>query len=96
MRAKGFQVFVRARNAKGGREAAEEIWTESLAVDVSKPESVEAAATEMGRRIDQLEVFVNNAGIVVDGDENVLENTLGPLRVTARSCHCCASALRHA
>ncbi len=91
---KGCHVFVGARKAKAGREAADAIGAEFLEIDVSKAESVSAAVRELEKRIDALDVLVNNAGIVVDGDDSVLENsddmyretfetnTLGPLRVT--------------
>jgi NAD(P)-dependent dehydrogenase (short-subunit alcohol dehydrogenase family) len=58
-------------------------------LDVTDPASI-AAAT---RQVDRLDVLVNNAGIIEDGDEDVLTldadvvrrtletNTLGPLRV---------------
>ena len=82
------------RNANAGRKAAEEIGAKFLEIDVSKHESVVIAARELAKQIDALDVLVNNAGIIVDGDENVLDdtddifretfetNTLGPLRVT--------------
>ncbi|MGZ5022856.1 MAG: SDR family NAD(P)-dependent oxidoreductase [Chthoniobacterales bacterium] len=92
--AKGFHVFVGARNAKAGQKAAEEISAKFLEIDVSKNDSVIAAARELAKEVDHLDVLVNNAGIIVDGDERILDdsdeivretfetNTLGPLRVT--------------
>ncbi|MGZ5537262.1 MAG: SDR family NAD(P)-dependent oxidoreductase [Chthoniobacterales bacterium] len=92
--AKGFHVFVGARNAKAGQKAAEEISAKFLEIDVSKNNSVIAAARELAKQVDRLDVLVNNAGIIVDGDERILDdsdelvretfetNTLGPLRVT--------------
>ena len=97
--AKGFHVFVGARNAKAGRKAAEEIAkkggkTTFLEVDVADNDSVTTAAREFSNIADHLDVLVNNAGIIVDGDDAILEtsddlfrktletNTLGPLRVT--------------
>jgi NAD(P)-dependent dehydrogenase (short-subunit alcohol dehydrogenase family) len=97
--AKGFHVFVGARNAKAGRKAAEEIAKEAgeatfLEIDVADNGSVTTAAREFSGIHDHLDVLVNNAGIIVDGDDAILEtsddlvrktlktNTLGPLRVT--------------
>jgi NAD(P)-dependent dehydrogenase (short-subunit alcohol dehydrogenase family) len=97
--AKGFHVFVGARNAKAGRKAAEEIAkrggkTTFLEIDVTESDSVTNAAREFSNFEDHLDVLVNNAGVIVDGDNAVLEisddlfrktletNTLGPLRVT--------------
>ena len=97
--AKGFHVFVGARNAKAGRKAAEEIAKKCgkatfLEIDVADNDSVRTAAREFSNSADHLDVLVNNAGIIVDGDDAILEisddlfrktletNTLGPLRVT--------------
>ena len=97
--AKGFHVFVGARNAKAGRKVAEEIAKECgkatfLEIDVADNDSVTRAAGEFLNIEDHLDVLVNNAGIIVDGDSAILEisddlfrntletNTLGALRVT--------------
>ena len=97
--AKGFHVFVGARNAKAGRKAADEIAKKCgkatfLEIDVADNDSVTTAARGFSNIEDHLDVLVNNAGIIVDGDSAILEisddlfrktletNTLGPLRVT--------------
>jgi NAD(P)-dependent dehydrogenase (short-subunit alcohol dehydrogenase family) len=97
--AKGFQVFVGARNAKAGRKATEEITKKCgnatfLEIDVADNDSVTKAAREFSNIADRLDVLVNNAGIIVDGDDAILEisddlfrktietNTLGALQVT--------------
>jgi len=96
---KGFHVFVGARNRKAGRKAVDEVVKDAgkasfLEVDVSDADSVIAAGREFSKIADHLDVLVNNAGIVVDGDEEILElsddllrkaletNTLGALRVS--------------
>jgi len=97
--AKGFHVFVGARNVKAGRKAAEDIVNGGakatfLEIDVSDHDSVTNAAREFSNNEDHLDVLVNNAGIIADGDNAILKisddlfrktletNTLGPLRVT--------------
>lgn len=97
--AKGFHVFVGARNPKAGRKAAEEIAKQNgkatfLEIDVNDNDSVTSATSEFSKIEDHLDVLVNNAGIITDGDNAILEisddlfrktletNTLGPLRVT--------------
>ena len=97
--AKGFHAFVGARNEKAGRKAAEEIAKPSckatfLEIDVADSNSVTTAAREFSKIEDHLDVLVNNAGIIVDEDNAILEisddlfrktletNTLGALRVT--------------
>jgi NAD(P)-dependent dehydrogenase (short-subunit alcohol dehydrogenase family) len=96
---KGFYVFVGARDSKAGRKAVDEIVKDGgkasfSEIDVSDADSVIAAEREFSKLADHLDVLVNNAGIIVDGDDAILEmsddllrktletNTLGPLRVT--------------
>src|SRR5213595_1483444 len=100
--AKGFHVFIGARNRSAGRKAADEIAKKGgkatfLEIDVSDNNSVAAAAREFAKALDHLDVLVNNAGIIVDGDDAILEigdellrktletNALGALRVM-RAC----------
>jgi NAD(P)-dependent dehydrogenase (short-subunit alcohol dehydrogenase family) len=95
---KGFHVFVGARKRDAGRKAANEIAKAGgratfLEIDVADNASVRAAAHEFSEIADHLDVLVNNAGIIVDGDNEILEvsddlfrktletNTLGPLRI---------------
>ena len=101
---KNFHVFLGARNVNAGRVAAEKLRAESegekqpnnvefLEIDVSESDSVRRAAEEFSKHADHLDVLVNNAGIIVDGDEDVLKisdeilettlrtNTIGPLIV---------------
>src|SRR5438094_8175576 len=96
---KGFHVFVAARNPDAGRKAADEIAKQSgkatfIEVDVTDNASVKAAAREFSKIADHLDVLVNNAGIMMDGDDAILEvsdnifrrtietNVLGALRAT--------------
>jgi NAD(P)-dependent dehydrogenase (short-subunit alcohol dehydrogenase family) len=96
---KGFHVFVGARNRDAGHKAVEQIAKKSgkatfLEIDVADNANVTAAAREFAKTADHLDVLVNNAGIIVDGDDAILEisdellrktletNTLGALRVT--------------
>src|SRR6266478_3536847 len=97
--AKGLHVFVGARNRGAGRVAADAIAKNDgkptfLEIDVADNASVTAAAREFSKIADHLDVLVNNAGIMVDGDDAILKisddifrkmletNTLGALRVT--------------
>jgi len=97
-------VFVGARNREAGRKPVDEIVKDGgkasfLEIDVSDADSVIAAEREFSKMADHLDVLVNNAGIIVDGDDAILEisddllrktletNTLGPLRVTWAFAH---------
>ncbi len=96
---KGFHVLVGARNRNAGRKAVDEIAKDGgkatfVEIDVSNSDSVTAAAREFPKVTDHLDVLVNNAGIIVDGDDSILKisdellrktletNTLGALRMT--------------
>ena len=96
---KEFHVFIGARNRDAGRKAVDQITKKGgkatfLEIDVADNASVTAAVREFSKVADQLDVLVNNAGIMVDGDDAILEvsdelvrktletNTLGALRVT--------------
>ena len=101
---KGFHVFLGARNEKAGEVAAENLRTEGvkedygeitfIKIDVSKSDSIRNAAEEFSRKSDRLDTLVNNAGILLDDDKDVLmvapetfettlrTNTLGALLVS--------------
>ena len=97
--AKGFHVFVGARNSSAGHAAAETIAKNGgkatfVEIDVSDNASVTDAVREFSKIADHLDALINNAGIMVDGDDAILKitddtfrktletNTLGALRVT--------------
>jgi NAD(P)-dependent dehydrogenase (short-subunit alcohol dehydrogenase family) len=100
---KGFHVFLGARDTEAGEAAAEKLRKEGeedygeitvLKIDVSKPDSIRRAAEEFSRESDRLDTLVNNAGILLDDDKDVLTitpdifettlrtNTVGPLLVS--------------
>jgi NAD(P)-dependent dehydrogenase (short-subunit alcohol dehydrogenase family) len=75
--AKGFHVFIGARNADNGRKAADALEKNGrkatfLRLDVSDAESVTAAAGEFAKFADHLDVLVNNAGVLLDRDGALL------------------------
>ena len=95
---KGFHVFIGARNREAGRKATDAIAKDGgkatfLEIDVADNASVIAATRAFSKIADHLDVLVNNAGIMLDGDDAILEvsddllrktletNTLGALRV---------------
>jgi len=79
---KGFHVFLGARDIKAGEAAAEKLRKEGekedygeitfIKIDVSKPDSIQRAAEEFSRKSDRLDTLVNNAGILLDDDKDVL------------------------
>src|SRR4051812_17065530 len=101
---KRFRVFLGARDPVAGEAAAAKLQSEKerndvvevvfLKIDISDPESIERAVEQFAEQADHLDVLVNNAGILLDQDKNVLTttpevfqktlrtNTLGPLLVS--------------
>lgn len=104
----GLRVFIGARDEKAGKAAAEKLRAEGaettkdpsddcirfLKIDISKPDSIGAAAEHFGKQSERLDVLINNAGILLDDDKDVLKcspeifektlhtNTLGALLVS--------------
>ncbi|OQW30517.1 MAG: short-chain dehydrogenase [Nitrospira sp. SG-bin1] len=93
---RGWYVCLTARNLKADKKTALTLRSSIHVVelDVTKQPSIERAVKEVSAAMDHLDVLVNNAGILEDGDDSVptvdadllrrtLEtNTLGPLMVT--------------
>jgi NAD(P)-dependent dehydrogenase (short-subunit alcohol dehydrogenase family) len=83
---KGFHVFLGARNEEAGQTAAEKLNRDAkkehydgtvtfLKLDVSNPESIEHAVNEFGKQSDRLDALINNAGILLDDDKDILAIT---------------------
>ena len=100
--AKGFRVFVGARNEKAGRAAAQKIEPAAtfLKIDVSDPASIREAAAELPKMVDHLDVLVSNAGIIRHGDDAILKATPDQFETTMRTNtlgpNCRASLSAHA
>jgi NAD(P)-dependent dehydrogenase (short-subunit alcohol dehydrogenase family) len=84
---KGFRIFLGARDEKAGEEAVQKLRSEAkdsgsgaigvtfIKIDISKIDSVRGAAEEFSRQSERLDVLVNNAGILLDDDKDVLTMT---------------------
>lgn len=83
---KGFHVFLGARNEEAGQTAAEKLNRDAkkehydgtvtfLKLDVSNPESIEHAVNEFEKQSDRLDALINNAGILLDDDKDILAIT---------------------
>jgi NAD(P)-dependent dehydrogenase (short-subunit alcohol dehydrogenase family) len=96
--AKGFHVFVGARDSGKGHEATEILrkggaTATFIPLDVSVAQSISLAVHAVSEAADHLDVLVNNAGVIVEGDNAITQldaetvtrtlqtNTLGPLLV---------------
>jgi NAD(P)-dependent dehydrogenase (short-subunit alcohol dehydrogenase family) len=98
---KGFHVLLGARNEEAGKAAAQKLNREAqeersaentrrgavtvLKIDVSKPESIRRAAEEFSRTSDRLDTLVNNAGILLDDDKEILTTTSEVFETTLRT-----------
>jgi len=85
---RNFHVFIGARDSDAGVAAVQKLTKEGekeeygkghsggavtfLKIDVSKPDTIRRAAEEFSRSTDRLDVLVNNAGILLDDDKDVL------------------------
>ena len=96
---KGFHVFLGARNSENGQKATQALrktgaMATFVSLDVSDPESIRNAVHLVSAAADHLDVLVNNAGVILEGDSSITQldpetvtktfqtNTLGPLLVT--------------
>jgi NAD(P)-dependent dehydrogenase (short-subunit alcohol dehydrogenase family) len=95
---KSFHVFLGTRDEKAGHAAEEKLRKDGevtfLKIDIANPDSIKRAAEEFSRQADHLDSLINNAGILLDDDKDVLTitpeifettlrtNTLGPLLVS--------------
>ena len=92
---KGFHVFLGARNSDAGVAAVQKLNKEGekeeygeitfLKIDVSKRDSIRLAAEEFSRESDRLDTLVNNAGILLDDDKDVLTITPEIFETTLRT-----------
>ena len=95
----GFHVFVGARNLENGQKATEVLRKNGamatfILLDVSDSESIGNAVHLVSAAADHLDVLINNAGVILEGDNSITRldpktvnmtfrtNTLGPLFVT--------------
>ena len=92
----GFRVFLGARNEKAGEAAAEKLRAEAgraidkanvafIKIDISSPESIKSAAEEFSKQSDRLDALVNNAGILLDDDKDILTITPEIFETTLRT-----------
>jgi NAD(P)-dependent dehydrogenase (short-subunit alcohol dehydrogenase family) len=90
----GLEVILTSRNAESGAEAAERLGVRYERLDVADPASVQQCAERLRAGDVEVDVLVNNAGVLLDegggalsvGDDLLREtlevNLFGPLRTT--------------
>jgi len=96
----GFQVLLASRDPQAGAEAASSIGKDSIEavrLDVTSQDDINALVRHIEEHYGRLDVLINNAGIMIDGDDGhsasicdadverveytLRVNTLGPIRV---------------
>src|SRR5436853_3018486 len=86
---KRFHVFLGARDEKAGHAAEEKLRKEGevtlLKIDIANADSIGRAAEEFSRHSDWLDSLVNNAGILLDDDKDVLTITPEIFETTLRT-----------
>ena len=92
---KGFHVFLGARDEKAGEAATQKLNKEGekedygevtfLKIDISKPESIQRAAEEFSKQSDRLDALINNAGMLLDDDKDILTTTPEIFETTLRT-----------
>jgi NAD(P)-dependent dehydrogenase (short-subunit alcohol dehydrogenase family) len=90
-----FRVFLGARNAEAGQTAAEKLNREAendnyekvafLDIDISNPQSIRRAADTFSSQSDRLDALINNAGILLDDDKDILTITPEIFETTLRT-----------
>jgi NAD(P)-dependent dehydrogenase (short-subunit alcohol dehydrogenase family) len=101
---KGFKVYMGSRELARGQEAAadlskQNIDVEAIQLDVTSQESINQAIKQIEKADGQLDVLVNNAGVLtdrstsfestdIDSVEKAMQtNFFGPLRLTKAATH---------
>src|SRR6266404_1527857 len=90
-----FRVFLGARDQDAGKTAAEKLNQENrnagngqvtfLRIDITDQESIKRAAEEFGKQSERLDALVNNAGILLDDDKDILTTTPEIFETTLRT-----------
>lgn len=93
---KNFHIFLAVRNAARGEEALKRLGIplgEVVVMDVSSRASIQSAFELISSKTDRIDVLINNAGIMMPDDNNIMDasntlvldtlqtNALGPLQV---------------
>ncbi len=87
---RGFAVFIGARDIAKGRETSEELCKAGyestfIQLDVTDPVSIRTACGTFSQKADHLDILINNAGILEDHGENILNMNIEMLDRTLKS-----------
>ena len=80
MKALGYDVVLTSRNADEGQRAAREIGVAYHQLDVTSEESIAALTAYMDTEYGSLDVLINNAGILHDRSDKILDIPIDKMR----------------
>lgn len=92
--AQGAKVIIGSRDAQRAAEAAAKLGVSSVEIDITDPASIDAAVKQIEQQHDRLDVLANNAAILLDHYQSLMElkpevlldtlntNVVGTLRVS--------------
>ena len=85
---KGIYVYLGSRDLEKGKEAINKLRViglsnaEAIQIDITDDNSVKNARSEIGKKIDTLDILINNAGIYGGYPQGALDTTIEQFRVT--------------
>lgn len=84
---RGYEVWIGARRAKAGEEIAQQLAVDgrtarAVLLDVTRPETIAAAAALLAERGGGLDVLINNAGVLLDRQQPPSQTPPDILRAT--------------
>ncbi len=75
-------VLIAARNATQGIQAAQSVGGHFVHLDVTDPNTLSEAANRLADQYGKLDVLINNAAILLDRDQHILETDFSTLTQT--------------
>lgn len=99
---KGFHIYLGARDPKKGNQAVDKLHNENISsehilIDVGSESSIRHAIKELHSKTDSLDVLINNAAMLIDSSDDILDsnpenlkrtievNSLGPFYIIYHS-----------
>ena len=82
IKAKGYEVILTSRNAADGQKAADKLGTAFHPLDVTQAESITTLKAFVEKEFGRLDVLINNAGILLDRNDHILDIPEEKLRTT--------------
>ena len=80
MHARGYEVILTSRKVEEGKRAARDLGLAYHQLDVTSAKSIDALKTHLDAEFGRLDVLINNAGILHDRDDSILNSPEEKLR----------------